>query len=87
MADITSQVEAVFSDGRCGHTALFAVKNATAGDTFDVSSQFRVVKRAGLVAATTTTIASVTVSGGTILTIPAGPSNDGVWVIAYGVSA
>lgn len=85
MADITGQLELVFSDGRCGHTALFAVKNATAGDTFDVGAQFRVVKRAGLVAATTTTIAAVTITG-TVLTIPTGPANDGVWVIAYGVA-
>lgn len=86
MADITSQLENVFSDGRCGHTALFAVKNATGGDTFDLGQYFRVIKRAGLVSATGTTIAACTITG-TVLTVPAGPANDGVWVIAYGVAA
>lgn len=85
MADISSQVNAVFEDGRCGRSMLFAVKNATAGDTFDASPWFRVIKRAGLVSETGTTIANVTFSG-TTLTIPAGPSADGVWVIAVGVA-
>lgn len=31
MADITGQATVVFEDGRCGHTALYALKNASAG--------------------------------------------------------
>lgn len=85
MPDITTQATAVYQDGNCGHTALFAVKNATAGDTLDVSSEFRIVKRAGLVSDTGITIANVTFTG-TTLTIPNGPSADGVWIIVVGVS-
>jgi flavin-binding protein dodecin len=85
MADITTQVTAVYQDGSCGHSALLAVKNATAGDTVDASSWFRVIKRAGMVSVTGTQIAAVTISGST-LTIPTGPNSDAVWLLAFGVA-
>jgi hypothetical protein len=87
VADISTQIEVVFSDGRCGHIAMISVKNASAGDTIDVGSIFRVVKRAGMVGSTVSTIAAITGIAGTVLTIPNGPSSDGVWIIAYGVAA
>ncbi len=87
MAALTAdQVELVYQDGRCGHTALYALKNATAADTVDVGSAFKVVKRAGIVSDTGTTIASVSIAG-TVLTVPAGPANDGVWLLVVGVAA
>lgn len=85
MADITPQATVVYEDGSCGHSALIAVKNATAGDTIDVGSSFRVIKRAGMVSVTGTHIAALGISG-TTLTVPAGPSADAVWVLAYGVA-
>lgn len=85
MADITLNANPVFQDGQCDHTALFAVKGATATDTFDVGSWFSVIKRAGLVSASGTTIAQVTFTG-TVCTIPTGPSSDAVWVIVVGVA-
>jgi hypothetical protein len=85
MADVTAQASPVFEDGRCDHTALFSVKNTTAGDTLNVGNWFSAVKRAGLVSATGTTIANCTFTG-TTLTIPAGPNGDGVWVIVVGVA-
>lgn len=86
MADISTRIVPVYEDGSNDHTALYAVKNATAGDTFNVGQRFSVVKRAGLVSSTGTTIAQV-VFAGVVLTIPAGVTNDGVWVIVVGVAA
>lgn len=85
MANITTQIQEVFTDGKCGRTSLFAVKNATAGDTLDVGAFFSVVKLAGLVSNTGATIAGVS-NTGTVLTIPAGPAQDGVWLLIVGVS-
>lgn len=87
MALLTSdQVQAVYHDGSCGKTALYALKNVTAADTVDVADSFKVVKRGGVVSETGTTIGAVTISG-TILTIPTGPANDGVWLLVVGVAA
>jgi hypothetical protein len=80
------QVSLIFSDGSCERTALYVVKNATAGDTFDIGADFAVVKRAGIVSATGTTIAAVTTIAGTTLTVPAGPTNDGLWLLVVGVA-
>jgi hypothetical protein len=77
---------AVYSDGSCSHTALFALKNATAADTADLSAHFSVVKRAGIVSDTSTTIASCSISGTTV-TIPSGPAADGIWLLVVGVAA
>jgi hypothetical protein len=65
---------------------LFAVKNATAGDTVDLAPYFKYIKRAGVVGDTSTTIAACAVSPPTGLTVPTGPSNDGLWVLVTGVS-
>jgi hypothetical protein len=87
MAALTSdQYRQVFSDGQCGRTCLYVLKNVSAGDTFDVSTEFKVVKRGGIVSDTGTTIGAVTISG-TVLTIPAGPAADGVWALVIGVSS
>lgn len=80
------QAQMVYSDGACGRSALYSLKNVNAGDTVDVGSHFKVVKRAGLVSETGTTIAAIATISGTILTIPAGPASDGVWLIAVGVA-
>lgn len=78
--------------GTCAKTGLFAVCGASAGDVLDMYPWFSVVKRAGIVSATGTTVAQVAVKSGangapTALTIPAGPSQDGLWLIVVGVSA
>lgn len=88
MAALTSdQVTVVFTDGACGKTALYSVKNCTAGDTADLASQFKIVKRAGVVSATGTTIAAVsTITSNTVVTLPAGPTQDGIWLLVVGVS-
>jgi hypothetical protein len=80
------QFALAFKDGNCERTALYALKGVTAGDTVDVAAEFRVVKRGGIVSATGTTIGAVTQATGTVLTIPAGPAADGVWLLVVGVS-
>jgi hypothetical protein len=80
----------VFHDGSCQHTALFPLNNTTAGDTIDVGNWFTVVKRAGIVSGTGPHIAAVaTIAAGanggpTLLTIPAGPNQDGIWLLVVG---
>lgn len=86
MPEITTQAAMMFEDGNCSKTALYSVKNANAGDTVDVSPKFSIVKRAGIVSSTGTTIAGVTITGQTMLTIPNGPVADGVWLIVVGVA-
>lgn len=83
----TDQFTPVYTDGKCALTVLYALKNVTATDTVDLAGQFKVVKRAGLLSLTSSTVAAVaTITGNTVLTIPAGPANDGVWLIAWGVA-
>lgn len=83
----------LYQEGNCMRTALVALNNTTAGDTVDLSASFQNVKRAGIVSATGTTIAAIstigtgTNGGPTLLTVPAGPSNDGVWLLVVGVAA
>lgn len=81
------QLWLAYSDGVAQRTCLFTIKNADAADTVDVAAYFKVVKRAGIVSATGTTIASITGIAGTNLTVPAGPIDDALWLIVVGVSA
>lgn len=87
MASLTSdQVGLTWFEGTCERSALFSLKAVTAGDTLDVGTWFKGVKRGGVVSATGTTIGAVTIAG-TTLTIPAGPTADGLWLLVVGVSA
>lgn len=92
MSDISARCVPVYQDGDCFKTALFSVKNASAGDTVDLFPWFNVVKRAGLVSATGTTIAGVNITNNpsgspALATIPAGVTQDGVWLIVVGVDS
>lgn len=83
----SDQVVMAYVDGVCGRTVLFSLKNVDAADTVDVGTHFKVVKRAGIVSDTGTTIAAISTIAGTILTIPAGPVDDGVWLLVVGVAS
>jgi len=86
MAQLTvNQVYVAYQDGNCGRTALYALKNVTAGDTFDAAAQFATIRRGGLINETGSTIAAITFTG-TVVTIPAGPAADAVWVLLVGVA-
>jgi hypothetical protein len=80
------QAQIRYQDGNCDRTALVSLLNVSAADTVDLVSVMRVVKRCGIVSATGTTIAGCSITG-TVVTIPAGPTNDGVWLLAVGVAA
>ena len=80
-----NQILVAYQDGNCGRTALYALKNVNAGDTFDAGAQLATIRRGGLISETGTTIAAVTFTG-TIVTLPAGPSADGVWILLVGIA-
>ena len=90
---MTANTHVMYQGGDCDRTVLLSVRDTTAGDTVDVYQWLSVVKLAGLVSATGTTIAGFGTpgtganGGATLLTIPAGPSSDGVWLIVTGVAA
>jgi hypothetical protein len=63
--------------------AAFSVLNTSGGDTIDVSAYFSVVKRATLLGITVAAALSATVSG-TVITIPAGATNDAAILTVYG---
>jgi hypothetical protein len=89
MAALTNdQIGVAFKEGTCEKTALYTLKNVSAADTVDLAGEFKVVKRAGIVSASGTTIAAVsTITSNTVCTIPTGPANDGVWLLVCGVAA
>jgi len=87
MAALTEeQITKLYVNGECSRFALYALKNADAADTADVAGDFSVVKRAGIVSDTGTTIAAVSTITGTVLTIPTGPADDGVLLLVVGVA-
>jgi uncharacterized membrane protein len=79
------RVTLVYSDGQSFRTALYSLKNVNAGDTAELQNEFTIVKRAGLVSSTGTHILACTIAG-TVITIPAGPAADGLWLLAVGVA-
>lgn len=86
MAVLTGQnVQSVWQDGQCERTVLFAFKNVTAGDTFDLSSYFSIAKRAAMVGITVAGAATASVSSN-VVTIPATVNADAVYVLVFGVA-
>lgn len=86
MAAITDpQVTPIWSDGLCEKTQLFAFKNVTAGDTYDLGAYFRVAKRAAMVGITIAGTATASLTGN-VVTIPATVANDAVYVLVFGVT-
>ena len=86
MADVTANAQPMFADGLCEKFVLYAVKNCTTADTFNVGAQLSVIKLAGLVSATGSTIAQLSFTG-TVVTIPTGVNKDAVWCMISGVAA
>lgn len=80
------QVSLEYTDGKNLKTALFSLKNVDGADTVDVSGYFKVVKRAGLISTTGTHVLAMTLTSATVLTVPAGPVDDALWLLVVGVS-
>ena len=76
----------VWADGMSDRTALFALRKVTAGDTIDLATDFSVVKQAVMIGTTVNGSATASVSG-TVVTMPAGLSNDAAYLLVWGASA
>lgn len=81
-----AQVKQLFVDGDADRIVLYAVRNVTTADTFDVSVDFSRAIRAMAVGATVAGATAVTVSG-TVVTIPSGLAGDAAWILVYGCAA
>lgn len=81
------QVSMEFQDGKAEKMCVFVLKNVTAGDTVNLNGYFKVVKRAVALSATDIHSGSITTIAGTVITIPAGPAADAIWVMVVGVTA
>jgi hypothetical protein len=81
------QISMEFQDGRAEKMCVFVLKNVTAGDTVNLNGYFKVVKRAVALSATDIHAGTIATINGTIITIPAGPTADAIWVMVIGVAA
>jgi hypothetical protein len=82
------QITVVWSDNAADRAVLYKVSKVTAGDTVDigptgVSADFQLVKQAAFLATTIAGTASCSVSG-TVVTMPAGLSNDAGYMLVWG---
>lgn len=79
------QVTRIWSAGECGRFALYSVKMATTADTIDLAAEFRNILQNTWLGATVSGVASGTATG-TIITVPAGLTNAGAYVLVQGVA-
>lgn len=85
MAALTgSQFVRIWADGQSDLAVLYALRGITTGDTADLSASFAAVKQAVMIGTTVVGSATASVSG-TVVTMPAGLSNDGAYLLAWGV--
>lgn len=85
-----TQIKRLLTDGEAAQLALFALRNVSTGDTVDLgpsgAATFLSVKQAAMIGATVPGAAAASVSG-TVVTMPAGLSNDAIYLMAWGDSA
>lgn len=75
-----------WSNGLSARVCLYALRMVTTGDTADLGNEFSSVKQAIMLGTTVVGSATATVSG-TVVTMPAGLTDDGAYLLAWGVSA
>jgi hypothetical protein len=85
-----SQVSRVFTNDAPDRAALYRVSKVTAGDTIDlgptgVIADYQLVKQAAMLATTIAGTASCSVSG-TVVTMPAGLTNDAGYLLVWGAT-
>jgi hypothetical protein len=73
------QISMEFQDGRAEKMCVFVLMN--------LNGYFKVVKRAVALSATDIHAGTIATINGTIITIPAGPTADAIWVMVIGVAA
>jgi hypothetical protein len=79
------QVSKEYDDGgKASKVCLYAIKNVDGGDDFNFGEDFSVIKRAIGLAATRDSAGVATVAG-TVVTFPAGLTDDAVWLLVFGV--
>jgi len=76
----------VWADGLSDRAALFALRKVTTSDTIDLAGTFLIVKQAIMIGTTVNGSATASVSG-TVVTMPAGLSNDAAYLLVWGASA
>jgi hypothetical protein len=86
MADLPqNQFPMKWMDGQSDRVAVFALLKVNAGDTVDLAQFFSNVRRATLLGVTVAAAVAATVSG-TVVTVPAGATNDAAILTVYGVA-
>ncbi len=64
----------VWADGLSDRVALYALRKVTTADTIDLAADFLITKQAIMI-------------GTTVVTMPAGLSNDAAYLLVWGASA
>jgi hypothetical protein len=84
------QVKRLFYDGQAAMMAVYVVRNVNTGDTLDLGpsglGDFLSVKQSAMVASTVAGSATAQAAG-TVITMPAGLTNDALYLMAWGDSA
>lgn len=87
MAALTAQqCSLVYYNGAADKVCLYALRNVTTGDTFNMSSDLQVALQAVVLGVTVQGSEAASVSGSTV-TIPAGLAAAAGWLLVWGVSA
>ena len=83
----STNVVKVFENGLADRMVLYALRKVSTGDTFDTSADFLVARQAIAVGTTVVGQAPVVISASTVVTMPAGLTNDAGYMLVWGVSA
>jgi hypothetical protein len=75
----------VWGDGQAEHTALYALRGVTNGDTVDLSDEFSPPLRGALVGVTINGVVQASFNAN-VCTIPGG-ANDAAYLLVFGVHA
>ena len=83
----TTNVVRVFENGLSDRMVLYALRKVTTGDTFDTAPDFLVARQAIAVGTTVVGQSAVVISANTVVTMPAGLTNDAGYMLVWGVSS
>jgi hypothetical protein len=83
----TSNVAKVFENGLSDCIVLYALRKVSSGDTFDCGADFSSPKLAHCTGTTVLGQASVVTITGTVITLPAGLTNDAGYMLVWGAKA
>jgi hypothetical protein len=76
-----------WSNGEAERVTLYALRHVTAGDTFDLSSDFNPPTGGTIIGTVGAAAGAVASLAGNVVTIPTGPSNSGGYLLVFGVHA